>query len=274
MTPTAAPPDSAEIGAIIRANLHLEGPLLPILHDLQAAFGHIPDAARAPVAEALNITPAELHGVITFYHDFRRRRPASGCSRSAAPRPARRWGDAWPTTVLEIAGLDWHDTRRTGAVTVEPVYCLGLCACAPAAMVDGQVRGRVTAEALVAEVAASEGLGSPRCRRPGAGCRCRGRGLRGGGRGGGPQRIARDDLAGAAGGDRAGRRAGRAMARPAAADVARILDGTAESLGPVEADPVLRPADPPDLPRCGVIDPLSLADYEAHGGLRRPAPRA
>ncbi len=154
MSTTAAPHDPAEIDAIIQSHMDLEGPLLPILHGMQAAFGCVPDAARAPIADALNITEAELHGVISFYHDFRREPAGHHVLKICRAEACQAVGaNALGEALLAKLGLDWHGTSADGRVTVEPVYCLGLCACAPAAMVDGQVRGRVTAEALVAEVA-------------------------------------------------------------------------------------------------------------------------
>lgn len=162
MTATAAPtdahgspPDRSEIDAIIAAHRHREGPLLPILHDLQAAFGHIPAEAHGPVAEALNITRAELHGVVSFYHDFRDKPAGLHVVRICRAEACQAVGaNALSEAVLGRLGLDWHGTTPDGRVTVEPVYCLGLCACGPAAMVDGQPRGRVRAEALLAEVGA------------------------------------------------------------------------------------------------------------------------
>ncbi len=158
--PTApvAPPDRAEIDAIIAAHSGLEGPLLPILHALQDAFGHVPQAALAPLAEALRVTRAELHGVISFYHDFREapagRHVLKICRAEACQAMG---GAALAEDTLRRLGLDWHGTTGNGAVTVEPVYCLGLCACAPAVMVDGRVHGRVDAarmDALLAEAGA------------------------------------------------------------------------------------------------------------------------
>ena len=158
MTTTAAPAKAeslVEIRAIIADHLSLEGPLLPILHALQAAFGHIPAMAHAPIAEALNITRAELHGVISFYHDFRDapagRHVVKICRAEACQAMG---GAAMSQAVLARLGLEWHGTTRDGRVTVEPVYCLGLCACAPAAMVDGTLRARVSADALLAELGA------------------------------------------------------------------------------------------------------------------------
>jgi formate dehydrogenase subunit gamma len=131
-----------------------EGPLLPILHALQGAFGHIPAMAHAPIAEALNITRAELHGVISFYHDFKDHPPAPHVVRICRSEACQAQGaSALSDAVLAQLGVDWHGTTRDGRVTVEPVYCLGLCACGPAAMVDGALRGRANAEVLLAELA-------------------------------------------------------------------------------------------------------------------------
>lgn len=133
-----------DIRALIQANLGLEGPLLPILHALQDAFGYIPHAAMPLIADALNITRAELHGVISFYHDFREapagRHVVKICRAEACQAVG---GSALAEETLKKLGVDWHGTTANGAVTVEPVYCLGLCACGPAAMVDDQVVGRV-----------------------------------------------------------------------------------------------------------------------------------
>ncbi|OAN78006.1 formate dehydrogenase subunit gamma [Jannaschia sp. EhC01] len=154
MSPTAAPLDPAEVSAIIQQNVHREGPLLPILHDIQTAFGCVPDAARAPIADALNITEAELHGVISFYHDFRSKPAGARVLKICRAEACQAMGaNAMSEKVLTALGLGWHETTPDGAITVEPIYCLGLCACAPAAMIDGRVKGRVTAETLLAEVA-------------------------------------------------------------------------------------------------------------------------
>jgi formate dehydrogenase subunit gamma len=145
----------ARVEEIIAAHEGMEGPLLPILHAMQAAFGHVPQAALPVIAQALLISRAEVHGVMTFYHDFREE-PAGwhvlklcraescqsvGADRLAAHAQAR-------------LGVDWHGTTPDGKLTLEPVFCLGLCACGPAVMVDGRVVGRVDEtrlEALIAE---------------------------------------------------------------------------------------------------------------------------
>ncbi len=126
-----------------------EGPLLPILHDIQEDFGYVPGEALPLIAGRLNISRAEVHGVVTFYHDFREK-PAGRhvlklCRAEACQSMG---GDALSERARKALGVDWHGTTADGAVTVEPVYCLGLCACAPSAMLDGEVVGRLDEERL------------------------------------------------------------------------------------------------------------------------------
>ncbi len=149
--PPPPAPGEDEIDTLIAAQMPLEGPLLPILHSLQGAFGHIPEAAIARIAEALNITRAEVHGVVSFYHDFRARPAGRHTIRICRAEACQSMGGAaLGAAVLERLGVDWNETTDGAAsVTVEPVYCLGLCACAPTAMVDGQLIGRATPDALI-----------------------------------------------------------------------------------------------------------------------------
>lgn len=135
--------------AIVAEFKGLEGPLLPILHALQESFGFVPDEAKPVLAEALNLSRAEVHGVVSFYHDFRAhpsgRHVLKLCRAEACQS---RGGDALADRVRELLGIDFHETTPDGAITLEPVYCLGLCACAPAAMLDGNLHGRLDAEGL------------------------------------------------------------------------------------------------------------------------------
>ena len=125
------------------------GALLPILHALQETFGYIDRAAETLIAEALNISRAEVHGVVTFYHDFRKhpagRHVLKVCRAEACQSMG---GDALAARLQQMLGIAFHETAKDGSVTLEPVYCLGLCACAPAAMLDGEVIGRLDAEKL------------------------------------------------------------------------------------------------------------------------------
>lgn len=158
MPPSAAAPTEAELRALVSAHADREGALLPVLHALQDAFGFIPEAARPIVCDALNISRAELHGVISFYHDFRERpagRHVLKLCRSEACLATG--GAALAEGLLTRLGLDWGGVTADGALTVEPVYCLGLCACGPAAMLDERVAGRLDPaglDALLAEARA------------------------------------------------------------------------------------------------------------------------
>jgi formate dehydrogenase subunit gamma len=130
--------------AIIAANLGKPGAALPILHAIQAEFGFVPPEALPLIAAALNISRAEIHGVFTFYHDFRATpggRHVLRLCRAEACQSAGAVALAEPAR----AGLggEWGGTSADGAVTLEAVYCLGLCACAPAAMLDGRPVGRL-----------------------------------------------------------------------------------------------------------------------------------
>ncbi|MDO3432859.1 formate dehydrogenase subunit gamma [Rhizobium sp. CBN3] len=132
----------------------LEGPLLPILHEVQREFGYVPQEALPVIAEELNLSRAEVHGVMTFYHDYRDhpagRHVLKLCRAEACQSTG---GDALADRVKALLGIDFHQTTLDGAVTLEPVYCLGLCACAPSAMLDGEVYGRLD-DQLVAELVA------------------------------------------------------------------------------------------------------------------------
>ncbi|TKA97221.1 formate dehydrogenase subunit gamma [Cereibacter changlensis] len=149
---------TARLQDILAAHEGLEGPLLPILHAVQESFGYVPQDALPLIAANLNLSRAEVHGVMSFYHDFREqpqgRHVLKLCRAEACQSMG---GDALAERVKHRLGIDWHQTTADGAVTLEPVFCLGLCACAPAALVDGRVVGRVDEtrlEALLTEVRA------------------------------------------------------------------------------------------------------------------------
>jgi formate dehydrogenase subunit gamma len=130
---------------IIAAEAGREGAALPILHAIQAEFGFIPDEAIPLIADALNVSRAEMFGVVGFYHDFRRHKPGRRIVKLCRAEACQAMGaDALAARAQDRLGIAWHGTTPDGAVTLEPVYCLGLCATAPAAMVDGAVIGRLT----------------------------------------------------------------------------------------------------------------------------------
>lgn len=142
--------------AIVAACEHLEGPLLPILHGVQQEFGFVPGESLPVIAEALNISNAEVYGVATFYHDYRRAPAGRHVLKLCQAEACQSMGSERVAAMASQAlGIGFHETAKDGSVTLEPVYCLGLCACAPAAMLDGEVIGRLDADALdeiVAEV--------------------------------------------------------------------------------------------------------------------------
>ena len=140
-----------------RKHQGVEGPLLPILHALQEEFGYIDGAAEPVIAEELNITRAEVHGVITFYHDFRREpagRHVLKLCRAEACQAAG--GDALVAHAEARLGVALGNTTADGRVTVEPVYCLGLCSVSPSAMIDGRIVARLDAKKLDALLAEAD----------------------------------------------------------------------------------------------------------------------
>jgi formate dehydrogenase subunit gamma len=130
--------------AIVASEATREGAMLPILHALQHAFGYIHAEAVPLIAESLNLTRAEVHGVVSFYHDFHRHPPGRHtlmlCRAEACQSLG---GDALASHVRRRLGVDWHETTGDGAVTLKPVFCLGLCAVGPSAMLDGNPLGRL-----------------------------------------------------------------------------------------------------------------------------------
>lgn len=144
---------NAVVQDIVAAHLGLEGPLLPILHAVQAAYGFVPQDALPVIAKALNLSRAEVHGVMSFYHDFRTEPAGRHVVKLCRAEACQSMGaDALAEHAKARLGVDFHGTTENGAVTLEPVYCLGLCACAPAALIDGRVVGRVDATAFDAIV--------------------------------------------------------------------------------------------------------------------------
>tara|TARA_B100001146_G_C15960612_1_gene339599 strand:- start:84 stop:548 length:465 start_codon:yes stop_codon:yes gene_type:complete len=139
--------DSSEVMILEIAERHASrpGPLLPLLHAIQDEMGFIPSRAVPIVAEVLNLSRAEVHGVISFYHLLRETPPgrqilylcrAEACQAMGARDLERH--------AKEKLGVDFHETTPDGRYSLEPIYCLGNCACSPAIMIDDFVYGRVT----------------------------------------------------------------------------------------------------------------------------------
>ncbi len=136
--------------AIIAAHQGVAGATLPILHALQDEFGYVPEDAVPLIASALNLSRAEVHGIVTFYHDFRREPPGSTMSvRLCGAEACQSMGsELLAEAAKKKLQLGWGETAPDGSVTLERVFCLGLCACAPAAMFDGKVYGALDEDKL------------------------------------------------------------------------------------------------------------------------------
>jgi formate dehydrogenase subunit gamma len=146
----------AEVVEVIDRLRALPGALLPILHGVQDALGYVPPGAVALIAAELNLTRAEVHGVVTFYHYFRTTRPGRQVLQLCRAEACQALGAAaLERHAKQRLGVDFHGTTADGRYTLEPVYCLGNCACGPSLMLDQELHGRVSAERFDALVGAA-----------------------------------------------------------------------------------------------------------------------
>lgn len=146
--PTAqASGDGADaIARIVASRRDMPGALLPILHDIQDSQGFIPDNAVPVIAKALNLSRAEVHGVITFYHHFRQQPAGRHVVQICRAEACQSVGaDALAAHACKTLRCDFHDTTPDGQFTLEPVYCLGQCATGPAMTIDDRLHARVDA---------------------------------------------------------------------------------------------------------------------------------
>jgi len=129
----------AAVRRIVAQHRERPGPLIEVLHAVQANFGYVPAGAVPLIAEELNLSRAEVHGVVTFYHFFRSSHPgthtvslcqAEACQSMGAEKLAEH--------ARKRLGIDFHETTADGRFSLEPIYCLGNCACSPAALIDGR----------------------------------------------------------------------------------------------------------------------------------------
>jgi formate dehydrogenase subunit gamma len=135
-------------GHTAAADTPAQSAALPILHALQDRFGFIHAEAIPMIASALNVSRADMHGVVTFYHDFRRTPPGRHIVHFCRAEACQAVGsEAVADQLRADLGIDWHDTTADGRVTLEPVFCLGLCASGPAALIDGRPVGHLSANA-------------------------------------------------------------------------------------------------------------------------------
>lgn len=146
------------VGAAVARFKGEPGPLLEILHVVQNELGCVPADAVPPIADALNLSRAEVHGVVSFYHHFRAQPAGQHTIKLCRAEACQAMnGDALAEFARQRLGLEFGQTRQDGKVTLEAVYCLGNCACAPSAMIDGHLRGRLDAKTL-AECAENWGV--------------------------------------------------------------------------------------------------------------------
>lgn len=159
LPPTSQPaPVPDWLAPLLAEHASQPGALLPLLHAVQDLRGHIPTEAVQPIARALNLSRAEVHGVITYYHFFRSTPPGRHVVQVCRAESCQACGsEALLSLAEKTLGCASHSTREDGQVTLEPVYCLGLCASSPAIQIDERLHARVTPERLtqlLAKVAA------------------------------------------------------------------------------------------------------------------------
>ena len=147
-----------KIDALIAKHQQLPGALLPLLHAIQDEMGYVPESSYKPIAKALNLSVAEVHGVVTFYHHFRTHKPGRHTLQICRAESCQAMGSvALEAHAKQCLNIDYHQTTKDDAISLEPVYCLGNCALSPAVMMDDEIYGRVSAadlDALVAEATA------------------------------------------------------------------------------------------------------------------------
>lgn len=137
------------VADVVRRYADTPGALLPILHGVQHALGYIPREAVPRIATALNLSRAEVHGVVSFYHEFREIPPGRHTVKICRAESCQAVGaEGLVANAARRTGVPIGETTADGALSVEPIYCLGLCALSPAIMVDDQVHARVTSEQL------------------------------------------------------------------------------------------------------------------------------
>lgn len=147
---------TATIQALINAHCEQAGALLPILHAIQDELGYVPAEATPLIAKSLNLSRAEVQGVLSFYHHFRTTPPGKHVLQICRAESCQAMGSRDLEAHAKAAlGLNYHQTTADGCITLEPVYCLGNCACSPAVRVGDEIQGRMDLaqlDALMAEL--------------------------------------------------------------------------------------------------------------------------
>lgn len=146
---TQIPFDMSALEAVVAQHKAMPGAMLPILHAIQETVGYIPSQAVPLIAQELNVSRAEVHGVITYYHYFRQTPPGRHVVRICRAEACQAMGgDALAAHAKAALACDFHETTQDRAFTLEPVYCLGQCACGPAIMIGDDLHARVSPDKL------------------------------------------------------------------------------------------------------------------------------
>ncbi|WP_157555486.1 NAD(P)H-dependent oxidoreductase subunit E [Nocardia crassostreae] len=156
MSPSSPVATQVLVREIAAAHRTERGALLPILHDIQEALGHVPPQAIGVLADVLNLSRADVHGVVSFYHDFRGAPAGRTHVRVCRAEACQAVGAAELVALLaQRYGIGMGDTSPDGALTADQVFCLGNCALGPSVEIDGTLHGRVDAERLTALLGAA-----------------------------------------------------------------------------------------------------------------------
>lgn len=146
------------VAKVLAEHEDMPGSLLPVLHGIQDALGYIPQAAVSDIADAMNQSIAEIHGVISFYHYFRQTPPGKNTIRMCRAESCQAMnGKALEEYAKKQLAIDFHQTSSDGEFSLEPVYCLGNCACSPSITINDEVYGRVTPERFDELIASHRG---------------------------------------------------------------------------------------------------------------------
>jgi formate dehydrogenase subunit gamma len=147
-----------KVDTLIEAHKHLQGALMPLLHAIQDDIGYVPESSYSQISKALNLSVAEIHGVVTFYHQFRSHKPGRHLMQICRAESCQSMGsEALEAHAKRCLNVDYHQTTVDDAISLDAVYCLGNCALSPAVMMDNEVYGRVSIDdldALIAEAKA------------------------------------------------------------------------------------------------------------------------
>ena len=140
---------SGKIAVYIQEYQDKPGALLPLMHAIQDDLGFVPEESYKPISKAYNLSVAEIHGFVTFYHHFRTHLPGKNILQICRAESCQAMGsEDLENYCQEKLGIDYHQTTKDNSITLEPVYCLGNCACSPAMMMNEEVIGRVTPEKI------------------------------------------------------------------------------------------------------------------------------